>query len=204
MGVSRSGVSQAETRASARTSRSFAAPETGCEPWPPSPSATSVSQSARFSVVAMPFATMPPSASSGAEAPPSFHTSAGGPSAAQWRSISQLDAGGAGHLLVRARAEDEVAPARPVARGHERQRRREHRAVSLVVERAASPHGAVPDHAAEGRRLPLRGVGRHDVEVREQQDRARAVGRGRGQPRDHAAAAGRRLEPLGRDAARPR
>ena len=88
VGVSRSGVCQAETRASARTSRSFAAPSTGCEPWPPSPSATSVSQSARFSVVAMPFATMPPSASSGAEAPPSFHTSAGGPSAAQWRSIS--------------------------------------------------------------------------------------------------------------------
>ena len=42
----------------------------------------------------------------------------------------------------------------------------------LVVDRAASPDGAIGDATFEGRALPALGVlGGHDVLVREQQDR---------------------------------
>ena len=77
-------------------------------------------------------------------------------------------------LLVGGRDEDQVARAPPALARERRERDRRRGDLTFHVERAAAPHLAVHELAAERLTLPLARVGENDVRVREQRKR-RAV-----------------------------
>ena len=97
-----------------------------------------------------------------------------------------------------------TAGSRPALAGARREQpehadlERHHR---LHVDRPAPPDVAVGDLRGERRMRPALGRRRDDVEVRQEQQRVPA-GAVAAEPRDHAAAAGRGLQDLGREAGR--